>query len=79
MMKLLGKESSSSDENILSDESCSTELTMTDIKEQIEAVKQKITELERENDALKFTLDNIAHTDKKSGILYILDFQVVQL
>jgi len=32
---------------------------------QIEAMKQKITELERENESLKFTLDNIAYTDEK--------------
>jgi len=41
---------------------------MTDImhmEEQIEAMKQRITELERDNDSLKFTLDTIAHTDKK--------------
>ena len=46
---------------------------MTDImhmEKQIEAMKQKITEQERENDSLKFTFDNIAHTDKKSGILH---------
>jgi len=43
---------SSSDEDIINDESCSTELTMIDIKHmeaQIEAMKQKIMELEREN------------------------------
>jgi len=28
-------------------------------------MKQKITGLERESDSLKFTLHNIAHTDKK--------------
>ena len=59
---------SSSDEDIVSDESCCTELTMIDIKhmeEQIAAMKQKITELEKENESLKFTLDNIAYTDKK--------------
>ena len=43
-------------------------VVLIDIKhmeEQIEAMKQKITELERENESLKFTLDNIAYTDKK--------------
>ena len=35
------------------------------MEEQIKAMKQKITEQERENDSLKFTFDNIAHTDKK--------------
>ena len=59
---------SNSDEDIINDESCSTRLTMIDIKhveEQIETMKQKIMELERENESLKFTLDNIAYTDKK--------------
>ena len=60
---------SSSDEEIVSDEESSTEqFTMVDIKqmeEQIEAMKQKITELEKENKSLKFNLDNIAYTDKK--------------
>ena len=35
------------------------------MEEQIEAMKQKITELEKENKSLKFNLDNIAYTDKK--------------
>jgi len=35
------------------------------IEEHIEALKQKITELQKENESWKFTLNNIAYTDKK--------------
>jgi len=59
---------SDTDDITLNNESCSTELTMVDIQgmeKQLEEMKQKVAELKRENHSLKFTLDNIACTDKK--------------
>ena len=62
-----------------SDQCCSTELTTVGfpttveikrMEEEIEAMKQQIIELKKENASLKFTLSNIADNDKKSFILY---------
>ena len=60
-----------------SSKSCCTELTICDIipmEDQISKLNQEINDLKTENALLKFTLSNIADSDKKS--LSILGFQV---
>ena len=64
---------------IPSSKSCFTELTIRDIilmEDQVSKLNQEINDLKTENALLKFTLSNIADSDKKS--LSILGFQVIK-
>jgi len=58
-------------DEIINNDSCGTELIMVDIRsveEHLKEMKQKLTEPKEKNESLKFTLDNIACTDKKVSL-----------